>query len=65
MVSHPFHPFLTGNFSPVQDEHELTACSFTGSIPRELWGGQYVRNGSNPSYFQGNEKRYHWYGQNI
>nr|POF05468.1 carotenoid 9,10(9',10')-cleavage dioxygenase 1 [Quercus suber] len=42
------HPYLSGNFAPIQQTLPLTKCKFTGSIPHELGDGQYVRNGSNP-----------------
>ncbi|KAF2704044.1 carotenoid oxygenase [Pleomassaria siparia CBS 279.74] len=42
------HPYLSGNFAPVSKTHSSTPCTYTGTIPRELIGGQYVRNGGNP-----------------
>lgn len=42
------HPYLHGNFAPFQQVQPLTPCSFTGTIPDELAGGEYVRNGGNP-----------------
>ena len=42
------HPYLTGNFAPVQKCFPLTPCSYQGTIPIDLAGGQYVRNGGNP-----------------
>ncbi|KAK3355758.1 retinal pigment epithelial membrane protein [Neurospora tetraspora] len=42
------HPYLSGNFAPVQTCFPLTPCSYKGSIPIDLAGGQYVRNGGNP-----------------
>lgn len=42
------HPYLIGNFAPVPESRPLTPCSFTGQIPEELWGGEYIRNGGNP-----------------
>lgn len=42
------HPYLAGNFYPVRKEFDLVACSvLSGSIPEELAGGQYLRNGGN------------------
>lgn len=38
-----------GNFAPIQKEVSLVTCEFSGVIPIELYGGQYVRNGANPS----------------
>lgn len=50
------HPYLSGNFYPIHSEHILTPCEVThGSVPRELWGGSYVRNGGNPVYPPGSE----------
>jgi carotenoid cleavage dioxygenase-like enzyme len=45
--SHP-HPYLHGNFALIHRVVPLTPCSYTGSIPEELAGGEYVRNGGNP-----------------
>ncbi|KAI9689129.1 MAG: hypothetical protein M1822_000867 [Bathelium mastoideum] len=42
------HPYLEGNFAPIRQTLPLTPCSHVGSIPEELAGGQYVRNGGNP-----------------
>lgn len=39
-----------GNFAPVLKNKDLTSCAFTGTIPLELSGGQYVRNGGNSSF---------------
>nr|POE89993.1 carotenoid 9,10(9',10')-cleavage dioxygenase 1 [Quercus suber] len=44
----PRHPYLSGNFAPIEQTLPLTKCTFTGHIPHELSGGEYVRNGSNP-----------------
>ncbi|KAG4441246.1 hypothetical protein IFR05_003294 [Cadophora sp. M221] len=43
------HPYLHGNFAPIHRVQPLTPCSYTGSIPQELAGGEYVRNGGNPT----------------
>lgn len=65
------HPYRTGNYTPVQTEVALSACHFEGTIPTELLGGQYVRNGSNPAspfastsalLVEDFEKPYHWVG---
>ncbi|KFH47490.1 Carotenoid 9,10(9',10')-cleavage dioxygenase-like protein [Hapsidospora chrysogenum ATCC 11550] len=42
------HPYLSGNFAPVQSSLPLTACPAEGKIPSDLAGGQYIRNGANP-----------------
>jgi carotenoid cleavage dioxygenase-like enzyme len=44
----PQHPYLSGNFAPIYQTLPLTPCSYIGRIPKELAGGEYVRNGSNP-----------------
>lgn len=41
---------LQGNFAPIQRQRSLEACTYSGSIPAELKGGQYIRNGGNPSF---------------
>ncbi|GAA96841.1 uncharacterized protein L969DRAFT_94894 [Mixia osmundae IAM 14324] len=56
------HPYLIGNFRPVEKEHHLTPCTVVeGSIPRELWGGQYIRNGGNPAFPPKEKTAYHWF----
>ncbi|KAF8591152.1 carotenoid oxygenase [Ramaria rubella] len=55
------HPYLAGNFSPIHTEKDLTPCQFVGSIPKELWGGQYVRNGGNPAHSTALGRDYHWF----
>ncbi|PYH30038.1 carotenoid oxygenase family protein [Aspergillus neoniger CBS 115656] len=40
--------YLLGNFAPIQTTVSDITCNVKGSIPEELYGGQYVRNGSNP-----------------
>ncbi|KAI1078964.1 carotenoid oxygenase [Whalleya microplaca] len=42
------HPYLSGNFAPIKRTRSLTRCTYTGHIPDELIGGEYVRNGGNP-----------------
>ena len=39
------HPYLSGNFAPIQNTVPLMPCSYSGVIPEEVWGGEYVRNG--------------------
>ena len=55
------HPYLTGNFTPVQTELPLTSCSYTGTIPEELAGGEYVRNGGNPVTNEALGRDAHWF----
>ncbi|KAH9813775.1 carotenoid oxygenase [Melampsora americana] len=55
------HPFLSGNFAPVQIEHSLTLCQFSGVLPDELVGGQYLRNGANPLHLPAPDQPYHWF----
>lgn len=56
------HPFLKGNFAPVEEEYISQPCSIvSGEIPDELLGGQYVRNGGNPIYPPKEGRHYHWY----
>ena len=39
----------------------LTPCSYTGNIPEELAGGQYVRNGGNPMTNEDLGRTAHWF----
>ena len=55
------HPYLTGNFTPIQNELPLTPCSYTGTIPDELAGGEYVRNGGNPVTNEVLGRDAHWF----
>ncbi|KAF2010737.1 carotenoid oxygenase [Aaosphaeria arxii CBS 175.79] len=55
------HPYLTGNFAPVTDTFQSTPCSYIGSIPSELLGGQYVRNGGNPVSNSDLGRDAHWF----
>ncbi|KAK0256629.1 hypothetical protein LTS09_008330 [Friedmanniomyces endolithicus] len=57
----PRHPYLTGNFAPIQQTLPLTPCTYTGTIPVELAGGQYVRNGSNPVSNEDLGRDAHWF----
>ncbi|KAJ5632851.1 hypothetical protein N7490_009190, partial [Penicillium lividum] len=41
---------LKGNFAPIQRQLDLEPCTYSGEIPVELHGGQYVRNGGNPTF---------------
>lgn len=55
------HPYLSGNFAPIQQTVALTPCTYTGSIPEELAGGEYVRNGSNPVSNSDLGRDAHWF----
>lgn len=55
------HPYLEGNFAPVIQNHPLTPCVYSGQIPSELHGGQYVRNGSNPVANEDLGRDAHWF----
>ncbi|KAK5717180.1 hypothetical protein LTR15_009069 [Elasticomyces elasticus] len=57
----PQHPYLSGNFAPLQLTTPLTPCIYTGSIPSELAGGQYIRNGSNPVSNADLGRDAHWF----
>lgn len=55
------HPYLSGNFAPVQQVLPLTSCSYVGTIPEELAGGEYVRNGGNPVTNEALGRDAHWF----
>ena len=55
------HPYLHGNFAPIHRTHPLTPCPYTGTIPDELAGGQYVRNGGNPVTNEDLGRDAHWF----
>lgn len=55
------HPYLSGNFAPIQQTLPLTPCTYTGSIPEELADGEYVRNGSNPVANSDLGRDAHWF----
>ena len=57
----PVHRYLSGNFAPVQQCLPLTPCSYTGTIPEELAGGEYVRNGGNPVTNEALGREAHWF----
>jgi len=52
--------YLSGNFAPVTQTRPLTPCTVTGTVPRELVGGQYVRNGANPISNKDLGRDAHW-----
>ncbi|KAK5465320.1 hypothetical protein LTS15_001883 [Exophiala xenobiotica] len=58
--SHP-HPYLSGNFAPVHKTVPLTPCKYTGTIPDELIGGEYIRNGGNPVSNEDLGRDAHWF----
>lgn len=47
MSSAKKNSYLTGNFAPQRKTLPLTSCKHIGTIPEDLSGGEYVRNGSN------------------
>ena len=53
--------YLTGNFAPIQQIQPLTPCAYTGTIPDELYGGEYVRNGGNPVANEDLGRDSHWF----
>ncbi|KAM0298296.1 hypothetical protein ACHAPM_008997 [Fusarium culmorum] len=55
------HPYLIGNFAPIQKTLSLTPCTHSGCIPPELTGGQYVRNGGNPVSHEDLGRDAHWF----
>ncbi|KAF1983867.1 carotenoid oxygenase [Aulographum hederae CBS 113979] len=55
------HPYLSGNFAPIHQTWPLTPCSYAGTIPQELAGGQYVRNGGNPVSNDDLGRDAHWF----
>lgn len=57
---HP-HPYLSGNFAPIERTLPLTPCPHTGTIPTALRGGQYVRNGGNPVTNADLGRDAHWF----
>lgn len=57
----PKHPYLSGNFAPIQQTLPLTKCTYEGTIPSELADGEYVRNGSNPVSNDDLGRDAHWF----
>ena len=55
------HPYLSGNFAPIYTELPFTVCTFTGSIPFEFTGGEYIRNGGNPLQNEVLGRDAHWF----
>jgi carotenoid cleavage oxygenase len=52
------HPYLSGNYAPVNDEVTLTEIEVQGRLP-ELLTGLYLRIGPNP--FGPPPDPYHWF----
>lgn len=57
----PAHPYLAGNFAPVTKTTPPVPITYTGTIPKELHGGMYVRNGGNPISNSDLGRDYHWF----
>ncbi len=55
------HPYLTGNFAPIRQTQPLIPCDYTGVIPEELHGSEYVRNGGNPVANEDLGRDAHWF----
>lgn len=53
--------YLSGNFAPVHRVQRLTPCTYGGTIPKELAGGEYVRNGGNPVTNEALGRDAHWF----
>jgi carotenoid cleavage dioxygenase-like enzyme len=53
--------YLSGNFAPIRRTLPLTPCKYTGIIPKEFAGGQYVRNGGNPVSNEELGREAHWF----
>lgn len=55
------HSYLAGNFTPVTKTTPPVPITYTGTIPKELEGGMYVRNGGNPVSNSEFGRDYHWF----
>ncbi|CAG8955137.1 hypothetical protein HYFRA_00007152 [Hymenoscyphus fraxineus] len=55
------HPYLHGNFAPIYSVQPVTPCDYVGEIPKELAGGQYLRNGGNPVSNEDLGRDAHWF----
>ncbi|EZF23151.1 hypothetical protein H112_04138 [Trichophyton rubrum D6] len=53
--------YMHGNFAPMHNTCPPTPCHYTGDIPEEFNGGQYVRNGGNPSMNHDYGRDVHWF----
>lgn len=59
--SESLHSYLSGNFAPVHRVQPLISCEYSGTIPAELAGGEYVRNGGNPVMNEMQGRDAHWF----
>lgn len=55
------HPYLSGNFAPLSRTLPLTPCTYSGTIPDEFHGGEYVRNGGSPVSNDDLGRDAHWF----
>ncbi|KJZ76522.1 hypothetical protein HIM_04251 [Hirsutella minnesotensis 3608] len=55
------HPYLAGNYAPIQRQLSQEPCQVEGILPNELTGGQYVRNGSNQLPYRDPGRVSHWF----
>ncbi|KAI4187846.1 MAG: hypothetical protein L6R41_002541 [Letrouitia leprolyta] len=55
------NPWLSGNFAPIETELPITPCCHSGTIPDELAGGEYIRNGGNPVSNEDPSRDAHWF----
>ncbi|KAF2489055.1 carotenoid oxygenase [Lophium mytilinum] len=53
--------YLSGNFAPIQETWSETPCSYVGTIPEALFGGEYIRNGGNPVSNNDLGRDAHWF----
>lgn len=53
--------YLSGNFAPIHRVQPLISCAYSGTIPAELAGGEYVRNGGNPVMNETQGRDAHWF----
>jgi len=61
LTRQPQNPYIAGNFAPVNKARSLTPCHYSGSIPSDLAGGEYVRNGGNPIENKDLGREVHWF----
>jgi carotenoid cleavage dioxygenase len=52
------NPYLSGNFAPVEVEHDALDLPLRGTLPEYL-DGCYFRNGPNPMH--ADPATYHWF----